>query len=101
MVEILRSLGISAEVPQEPKDLGELERLLVERSESLVALAHFDLAPYRRYGLDLYATLRHLQMTLRKLVLLVQSHTSFASLLPKDNPFSTIDIKTVELLGRR
>ena len=39
-------------------------------------------------------------METRKLVLLAQSRTHFAALLPREHPLSAIDIKTVELPGR-
>ena len=64
-------------------------------------MLHFDYAPRRKdYEHDFFASVRNLVMDSRKLVLLVQSHGNFASLLPHDHPMSTMDIKTVELLSR-
>lgn len=100
--EILRAFGISTPVPTEPADLGELDRLVAGRSRSRLALTHFDLAAHRpAYGVDFFAALRYLVMDSRKLVLLVQSRRPFASLLPADHPLSEVDLRTVELSGRR
>ena len=67
-----------------------------------MAITHFDLAgtPERQqeYGIDLFAALRHLTMTKKKLTLLIESHRAFATLLPPNHPLSEIDVKTVELL---
>lgn len=97
--ELLRSAGAAGQVPAEPEDLAELGRVIAERYATRVALAHFDLVKHRDYGLDLFTTLRYLQMQLKKLVLVVQSHKPFATLLPADHPLSEIDLKTVELRG--
>jgi hypothetical protein len=65
---------MTASVPPEPEDLGELDRFLSARRRSLLALNHFDLAAHRPvYGVDLFAALRYLVMDSRHLVLLVQS----------------------------
>lgn len=98
---ILKALGLPFQLPDEPEDLGEFEHIISARSRSLVCLTHFDLVVYRpQYGIDLFASLRHLLMEARKLVLLMQSRTNFAALLPRDHPLSPIDIKTVELRER-
>jgi hypothetical protein len=100
-IEILRALGLKSPVPPEPDDLGVLHTLLAERSRSLLALTHFDLAARRpAYGIDLFSALRYLVMETRHLVLLVQSRQSFASLLPANHPLSAIDLQVVELRGR-
>ena len=99
--EMLRSLGAAARVPPEPEDLAELDRILEQRDRSLLGLTHFDLVAHRNFGVDLFAAMRYHTMESRKLVLLVQSHNPFAALLPQQHPLSTIDIKTVELRGRR
>ncbi|MBI1924513.1 toll/interleukin-1 receptor domain-containing protein [Candidatus Poribacteria bacterium] len=99
--EILKAFGIVTTVPAEPKDLVVLDRMLSARSLSRLALLHFDLVNFRpHYGIDLFSTLRYLLMESRKLVLLAQSRTPFAALLPQNHPLSTIDMKTVELKGR-
>ena len=45
----------------------------------------------------LFATLRHLINTERKLAVLVISHAPFLTLLPANNPMSEIDMATVTL----
>lgn len=100
--EILRALGMAAQVPPEPEDLVELDRYVSARRLSCLALIHFDLAAHRQtYGVDLFASLRYLVMESRKLVLLVQSRRPFATLLPAGHPLSEIDLQTVELRSRR
>lgn len=98
LTAIAKALGERVVLSDEPRDLADFKALLEARSNARVALTHFDLAPHRRYyDVDLFAALRFLMMEKRKLTLLVQSHTPFATLLPKDHPLSDIDIKTVEL----
>jgi hypothetical protein len=100
IAEILHQLGHRIDLPAEPDDLAELDRLIGAGPRSTVCLIHFDLAAARpHYGADLFAALRYLMMDARKLVLLVESRTPFESLLPRDHPLSEIDIKTVELRG--
>ncbi len=97
LVEILKALRIPVQIPKEPNDLAEFSRILSERPLSRVALTHFDLAPHREsYDVNFYAALRYMMMESRNLVLLIQSRKPFHTLLPPDNPLSTIDIKTVE-----
>ncbi len=99
--EILRSLGARGRVPPEPEDLAELDRVLDKSERSWLALTHSDLVPYRNYGVDLFAALRYHLTESRRLVLLIQSHKPFATLLPEDHPLSNVDVKTVELRGRK
>jgi hypothetical protein len=95
---ISQALGERAPLRQEPHDLAGFKALLVARSAAKVALTHFDLVPHRPYyDVDLFAALRYFIMEARKLVLLVQSRTSFSALLPCNHPLSVIDIKTVKL----
>jgi hypothetical protein len=102
VAEILKACGAPASVPPEPEDLSILHRALSERRLSRIAIEHFDLVAARHhYGVDLFAALRYLLMESRKLVLLVQSRDPFATLLPQDHPLSSLDLKTVELNGRR
>jgi hypothetical protein len=98
---ILDQFGYSGSVPARG-DLVEFSRVLTMKKESCrLALLHFDYAPRRKdYEHDFFASVRNLVMDSRKLVLLVQSHADFASLLPGNHPMSTMDIKTVELLSR-
>ena len=101
LAAISKALGERVSLPDKPRDLADFKALLAARSHTRVALTHFDLAPHRRYyDVDLFAALRFLMMDMRKLTLLVQSHTPFVKLLPKDHPLSDIDIKTVELRAR-
>jgi hypothetical protein len=62
ILEILRRLGHRPNLPDEPDDLAEFDRLISNA--------------------DLFAAMRYLIMTKRKLTLWVQSHTPFAALLP-------------------
>ena len=100
--EILRAFGMTATVPPEPEDLGELDRFLSARKRSRLALTHFDLTASRpAYGVDLFAALRFLVTESRQLVLLVQSRRPFAALLPAGHPLSESGLQTVELRERR
>jgi hypothetical protein len=102
IAEIVRALGMPADVPPEPEDLVELDRLLSARRRSRLALTHFDLALHRpAYDVNFFAALRYLVMDSRQLVLLVQSRRPFAALLPAGHPLSEIDLQTVVLRGRR
>ena len=96
---ILERLGARETVRQAPNDLSDFERIVATMpSPSRISICNFDLAPHRkRYGLDLYASLRWMITHTRQLVLLVQSRTPFDALLPRDNPLSKIDIKTVRI----
>jgi hypothetical protein len=96
---ILERLGAREAVRHAPNDLADFERILATMPKpSRIAICNFDLAPHRKsYGLDLYASLRWMITHTRQLVLLVQSRTPFNALLPRDNPLSKIDIKTVRL----
>ena len=101
LAEIAKALGERISLPGEPRDLADFGAMLEKRSNTRLTLTHFDLVlrrPY--YDVDLFAALRFLMMERRKLTLLVQSHTPFAALLPRDHPLSDIDIKTVELRAR-
>lgn len=101
LATIAKALGARVVLSDEPRDLSDFRVLLEARSNTRVALTHFDLALHRRYyDIDLFAALRFLMMERRKLTLLVQSRTPFAALLPRDHPLSDIDIKTVELRAR-
>jgi hypothetical protein len=98
---ILRQYGIDTSLPSKPDDLVAFDRFLESLPRGRLALTHFDLAgtPERQqeYGIDLFAALRHLTMTKKKLILLIESHRAFATLLPPNHPLSEIDVKTVEL----
>lgn len=99
--EILRACGAPTNVPGEPEDLVVLDRVLRGREMSRVGLIHFDMVQHRpNYEVNLFAALRNLMMTERKLVLLVQSRAPFEVLLPANHPISFVDVKTVELRGR-
>jgi hypothetical protein len=100
--EILRACGAPTTVPDEPNDLVILNRALLNRSVSRLAMVHFDMVRFRpSYDVNLFGTLRNLMTDSRKLVLLLESRQFFANLLPADHPLSSTDviIKTVELNG--
>lgn len=101
LATIAKALGERVALPDKPRDLSDFKALLMSRSNTRVALTNFDLAPYRRYyDVDLFAALFYLIMNMRKLTLLVQSHTPFTALLPKDHPLTNTNIMTVELRVR-
>jgi len=100
--ELLKACGVNQPVPAPPDDLVLLDRALSAcPTLSRVALLHGDRLERENYGIDLFHALRFLIMDARKLVLLVQSRRPFAQLVPHDHPLSAIDLKTVELTGRR
>lgn len=101
--ELLKACGVNQPVPAPPDDLVVLDRALsASPTPSRVALLHGDrMADRADYDINLFDALRYLIMDARKLVLLVQSRRPFAQLVPHDHPLSAIDLKTVELTGRR
>ncbi len=99
--EMLQVCGITRPVPNEPEDLIELDTALTARKMSQLAMLHLDNTMRRNYGVDLFSTLRFLIMESRKLVLLAQSRQHFSEIVPKDHPLSAINLKTVELNGRK
>ena len=103
VAEILKACCSPTKVPKENEDLVELNRVLNERQISRLAIQHFDLVAYRHktYSIDFFAALRNLIMNSQKLIVIIQSRKPFLTLLPKDNPLSLIDLKTVELKGRK
>jgi hypothetical protein len=95
---VLAALGGARNIPPPPRDLAEFDRILTERGLSRVALRHFDMVLFRPdYDMNLFASLRHLVMTERRLVLLVHSRAPVATLLPQGHQLSHIDFATVEL----
>nr|WP_294527857.1 toll/interleukin-1 receptor domain-containing protein [uncultured Rhodopila sp.] len=98
---ILRALGCTAPVPSDPQDLPAFGQAIDSLGLARVALLEFDMVPHRRgYNVNLFATLRYCMMDKKQLVLLIQSRAPFSTLLPANNPLSTIDLSTVELRGR-
>ena len=102
--EILKQCGCPSpgSVPDKPKDLVLLGRALKALpGAARLALTSFDNVSHRLddYGVDLFVALRDL-MQARKLILLVESRTPFANLVPHDHPLSQITINSVELKGR-
>ena len=98
--EILRGLGSRAALPQRKgDDLIAFQGEIKARDFSRVALVHFDMVRHHVFKDDvpLFATLRHLINTERKLAVLVISHAPFLTLLPANNPMSEIDMATVTL----
>lgn len=101
VTEVLKAFGVTRPVPAEPEDLIELDAALSARTMSHIAMLHLDNTIRRNYGTDLFSTLRYLIMESRKLALLAQSRQPFAGIVPQDHPLSAIDLKTVELNGRK
>jgi hypothetical protein len=100
VMEILGAFGSQSSVPAPPHDLAELDRVISLRPLSRLALLNFDHVSHRYEDkVDLFSALRFLVMDSRKLVLLAESRTPFAALLPADHPLSQMDLKTVELKG--
>jgi hypothetical protein len=69
---------------------------------ALVALQHFDCAllPDREYGISLFAAVRDLISTERKLCVLIHSKKPFLELLPHNHAFSSLtQLRVVELQG--
>lgn len=99
---IAKAMGSIIKIPPKPHDLAEFNRLFNGRTTPVrLCLSHFDLAAHREYyDVDLFSTLRHLNMETRQLALLVQSKAPFGSLLPKDHPLSAMNLQSVELRGR-
>jgi hypothetical protein len=92
--EMLRVTGRSRAVPRPPDDLPELAKAFADGRRSYVALVHFHrVAERRRYGMDLFSSLRFMVMDARQLVLLVQTRQP----VPPGHELSKIDFKTVEL----
>lgn len=100
--EILKACGSSLMTPPEPEDLVTLSEVLRRRVKiAHIAFIHFDMVAYRKqYEVDLFAALRNLMTVERKLVLLIQSRSPFAELLPENHPLSSIsNLQTVEIKG--
>lgn len=103
VAEMLKVCGSTLPVPPEPEDLVTLGQVFEKRPTPVrIALIDFDMVAHRKqYEVDLFASLRFLIMTNRKLILLIQSRIPFIKLLPTNHPLSSItDLKTVELHGR-
>ena len=100
--EVLRACGVAIDVPEEPEDLVRLHQALSEKTSlSQLVLCHADMLRSRPYhNWELFGALRYLMMYEKKLVLLAQSRSPFATLLPQDHPLSSMDMQTVELRGR-
>lgn len=96
---ILSRLGARERVRHRPNDLADFTRILSTYAAPVhIVIGHFDLAPQRKgYGADFFSAFRWLTMETRKVVLLIQSRTPFAALLPRNNPLSAINIETVTL----
>jgi hypothetical protein len=97
---VLHGLGSRRALPDRPHDLLEFGREIEARPFSRIALVHFDMVGHHSdysQDVELFAALRHLINTQRKLALLVQSRAPFQSLLPRTHPLSEIDMTTVTL----
>ena len=99
-LSVLQALGLGVTgLARKPNDLADFAAHLQQLGHpARAALVNFDIAVTRKdYDANFYAMLRWLATERRLLQLLVHSHRPFASLLPKDNPLSALDLKTVEL----
>jgi hypothetical protein len=100
--EILKACGLGT-VSQNSTGIEGLNRIAERSSIARLAILHCDNIVRRKYGSDLFSSLRFLTMEQRKLVLLMVSRSPFAALLaqtlsmPADYSSSPIDLKTVEL----
>lgn len=97
--EVFKQLGSVQPLPKKPQDLVVFGRRIKEMPKpAVLALTHFDrVADLFPSDKDLFAALRWAVTEQRKIVLLVQSRSRFADLVPRDNALSLIPIKTVEL----
>ena len=102
--QIIRVLGGTTPVPQEPEDLVTLNAFISGLPKKpCLALLHFDYVSHRAdYDVNLWGALRDLVTEKKKLYLLIQSLASVQTLLPKDHPMSSgfTSLQTVELKGR-
>ena len=101
ITEILHALGGRGQAQKPPNDLRDLHHSIME-AHGVVRLAfrHFDQVKSRVYKEDFYSALKHL-VEERKLVLLIESRAPYATLLPATNSLSKVQMKTVELRGRK
>lgn len=98
--EVLKAIGIEAEVPQKPDDLVFLHRKITSMQRVRLAILRFDRIKRPQYEpADLLDTLTYLVSQARKLVLLVQSWEELASLIPKDRVLTGHLGSTVYLKG--
>jgi hypothetical protein len=99
--EMLRAIGVSANVPDEkPADLVEFGKEVRRIKYARLALANFDVIddPRHRdeYEMDFLHTLRYYTTTDGRLGLVLFSRRPFGQLLPHDE-LSAVNIMTVEL----
>ncbi len=104
VAELIKACGLGT-VPRSSEGLEALNRIAERDTVSRLAILHFDNMVQRKYGPDLFSSLRFLTMDQRKLVLMIVSRSPFVSLLaqtpsmPADYSSSPIDLKTVYLCG--
>lgn len=101
VTQILAACGCRVEVPKGTRSVEALSAIESAPDKRFLCLTHFEnvLARKKVYGVDLFKALRHFVSDDRKLVLLVESRTSFRELLPKDHDFSRLNPDTIELRG--
>ncbi len=99
---IADAIGVRTKLLEKPLDFATFSALFKNRPPVFLCLVNFDLVKHRHeeYTLDLFSSLRYLNMETRQLVMLIQSKVPFGGLLPPDNPLSAIDLKTVDLFNR-
>ena len=102
ITEILHALGNTGEARKPPNDLRDLHSCVMAAPVPVrLAFRHFDILKSRanNYKEDFFSALKFL-VEERKLVLFIESHAPYATLLPATNSLSTLQMKTVELRGR-
>lgn len=92
--------GSTVALPPKNDDLVHFTDAASARAPGRIAFLHFDYAIARQaeYGVDLFAALKHLNHTERRLILLIESRRPFAELVP-DLHSSPWTMKTVRLPG--
>ena len=97
---VLGELGYSGSIP-EKNHLATFSKLLIRLGPRRLALEHFDFVQYRpEYDASLFAELLY-EVKHRNLVLLLQSHSAVATLLPGGPDWSKdMGLVTVNLLAR-
>lgn len=102
MRAILRALEVKLPAATDELSLETFEGLIDRLEPKRLALTHFHYAAHRpgSYDWNLFGSLRHLTMTRRKLILLVQSRQPYMSILPAGHPLSEISLHQVPLDSR-
>jgi hypothetical protein len=100
--EILKAFGVNQSDTAQCRDLVELDHIISSSRRTVkLVIKHFDLIVYRPYyDVNLFLALRSFVES-KQLTLLFQSRSPVASFLPRNHPFASIKMKTVELKGHK